>query len=234
MIIHFFEQRRREVNATIGTPFRNIHAIMHPSASGGTVVQLPPKAPDKFTMDRGGTQVAQQQNATPASDLLGGESQEVKKEENAQLTDFFDSVSISAPSSVNVAHRDSNPFNSFAPVPTSTTDVMPTIAQLPINPPRSSHVQVQHQGQVSHFGSPPGASFPYQQGHAPQMFNQNNTGISGHPQPGAYQPHPQHVAPSFYQHQSPAVPALPQTNTQQTLQQPQSSNISQFDPFAKR
>ena len=246
------EQRRREVNATIGTPFRNIHAIMHPSASGGTVVQLPPKTPDKVTMDRGDGPVSQPQKVAPVNDLLDVASQAVKKAETAQLTDFFDSVAITPPSSGTAARLDSNPFSTFAPVPPAVSSgTTPTIAQIPINPTVTAHIHAQHQGPVSHFGSPPGASFPYQQGHAPQMVNQNSpvgqTGQLPHgaysnmpqqppQQPGAYPSHPQNVAPVFHPppNQSPTLTGPSHTITQPPLQRPPSSNLSQFDPFAKR
>lgn len=215
---------------------------MNPSASGGTVVPLPPKAPVKVTMDRGGAQASRQQIVAPTNDLLGGETQAVKKEDTAQLTDFFDSVAISTPTNGTTASVNSNPnpFNSFAPALNNFSPT-PTIAQLPTNTLTSTNQQVQHQGQVSQSGMPPVASFPYSQVHAPQMVNQNNTGIQGQgpkgvysniqpPQPVAYYTQPQHVAPAYYAHQVPTAPGPPP----QALQQSPSSNISQFDPFAKR
>ena len=247
------EQRRREVNATVGTPFRNIHAIMHPSASGGTVVQLPPKAPDKVTMDRGGRPVSQAPQIASANDLLDGVNQAAKKEDTVQLTDFFDSVVISSPSTGAAAHHDSNPFSTFAQVPaTFSSGATPTIVQLPIKPPTSAHAQVHHQGPVTPFvGSPQGASYPHQQGHASQMVNRNTIGHPGpvphgvssnappqYQQPSTYQQSPptQNVIPAFHPHsnQSPTMTGPPHPTTQPPLQRPPSSNLSQFDPFAKR
>jgi hypothetical protein len=243
------KQRRREVNATVGTPFRNIHAIMHPSVSGGTVVQLPPKAPDKVTMDRGGGSVAQPPKKAPVNDLLDGGSYTVQNEPTAQLTDFFDSVTISSPPS---SVGDSNPFNTFAQVPVpQSMNVTPTIAQLPVKPPAPT----QQHAPVTPFGSPPGTSFPYQQGYVPQMVNQNNIGHPSHVPQGVYATPPQYQPSSGYQvspptqqnmafhpppmNQSPTLTGPPHTATtvspqSQQQQRPTSNTISQFDPFAKR
>ena len=223
---------------------------MHPSASGGTVVQLPPKAPDKVTMDRGGGPTSSRQITAQVNDLLDGVSQPARKEEVAQVTDFFDSVAISSPPSGVAARMDSNPFNVFAPVPVAPNSfATPTIAQLPIHPPTSAHVPVPHQGTVAPFGLPQGPPLPYQQqGHAPLMVNQGNAGHPGQAAQGVYSnippqhqppvaypaPPTQNVVPVFHQPptQSPTMTGPPHTQPQ--LQRPPSSNLSQFDPFAKR
>jgi hypothetical protein len=212
---------------------------MHPSASGGTVVQLPPKAPNKVTMDRGGGPISQPQKGAPVNDLLDGGNQVVKTTDaTAQITDFFDSVAISSPPSGATSHIDANPFNTFAPVPVAVSNsATPTIAQLPMTPPASAHVQVQHQGPVTHFGSPPGAAFPYQQGHAPPpMVHQNHIGQPpGHVSQGTYANTP---PPSQYPSPSGTYPGPPSTYQTTTVppqsQRPPSSSLSQFDPFAKR
>ena len=132
---------RREINARIGAPFRNIHALMHPSASSGTVVPIPPKAPTNQTMERGAAPTSQQMPVAP-QDLLDGGSN-VRRDSADVLTDFFDSAAISSQQGGSGSNSTSNPFDAFAQ--TISPPVAPQVPPTQIPPQGQSPITPAHQ-----------------------------------------------------------------------------------------
>lgn len=222
---------------------------MHPNASNGTIVQIPPKAPEKLTIDRGG---GPSQGHLPLKShdfLQPGSQPDAAKDPTSQIVDFFDNANISSPASTAAAPRqDVNPFDTFAPgqgpSPPSQATFSPTIAQLPVYSAQQHNPNVTHSGASN--GMPP-HQHAQQQGQYIQRPIASSQGL-------AIQPSPQYVG---YPGQGVNAGTIPQQHTLtgtnqgqasahqypnhgQTFsgpsqpQRPPSMNVSQFDPFAKR
>jgi hypothetical protein len=208
---------------------------MHPSASSGTVVQLPPKAPEQLKMDRGGVPSPPQQKVVPVNDLLDGGTQPENKKVSGELTDFFDSVAISAPINGNATRPDANPFNAFTSVHPFVAANTPTIAQLPMHATVKvpTHQVLQH-GHPNQYGNIPHVTHQHV-GYPVHNYQGNQQGVPNL-QSGTSQPHPIQGTQAFAQppNHSQNVSGLPQTYTQHQQQRPPASNMSQFDPMSKR
>jgi hypothetical protein len=126
--------------------------MMHPSASSGTIVPIPPKAPTSQTMVRG--------NERPQQEDLLGQDTAVGPQGGSGAADdlmgLFDNMGFVSPTSA-----ESNPFDAFAPVAPSPS------AQLSSNAPALA----------STLGSLDFAQAP-QQRTAPAVVNQKPTPVA--------------------------------------------------------
>jgi hypothetical protein len=217
---------RRETNARVGAPFRNVHALMHPSASSGTVVPVPPKAPSNQPMERGGAPTPLQRTVAP-QDLLDGGNLHVGRDTADVLTDLLDSAAISPQPDGSGPHKNSNPFDEFAH---ARTPINAQIQQTTSPPQGHGQVasppqQLQQNAQAApHLMTSPGAPFGASQGAYPPpqpLIQPNQPGtLSGQPNSPAIT-HPSQSAGYLVHQQQGVQQGLMSTPLQQT-QHPQS------------
>jgi hypothetical protein len=204
---------------------------MHPSASSGTVVPIPPKAPSNQTMERGGAPNLPQKPVAP-KDLLDGGNLNAGRDATDNLTDLLDSAAISLPPAGSGTHNSANPFDvfgqtrspsgaqAFAPQGAPGNVHMPPNQTLPqghgqISPPPQQ--MPQNTQAVSQPMMSPGAPFGASQGAYPSpqpLMHQNQLGAM----PGQAPNPPQGAGFPVHQHGSqPGFMPTPQ----QQIQHPQ-------------
>lgn len=170
---------------------------MHPSATSGTVVPIPPKAPSNQAMERGGAPIPPQKPVAP-QDLLDGGNVNVGRDSSDLLTDLLDNAAISPQPSSSGNLNGANPFDAFAQgrsLP-AAQPLAPQVVNSQVQPtptPPQGHRQI----------TPPPQQLPQNAQAPPQLMT--SPGAPFGASPGAYPP-PQ---PMIHPNQGGTMPTIP-------------------------